>query len=88
MFRKLPTVLPIAILLGAVSAAPALAQTRSHHVAQSHRHVRVSPVTYGGDAYGSVISGSYAMQPSQGERERLGEAPALPWTQDPASPGG
>jgi hypothetical protein len=82
MFRKLLTVLPIAVLLGAVSAAPALAQTRSHH------HVRVSPVTSGGDAYGSVISRSHAMQPGQGERQLLGEAPALPWTQDPESPGG
>jgi hypothetical protein len=39
MFRKLPTVLPIAILLGAVSAAPAPAQTHSHHVVQPHRQV-------------------------------------------------
>jgi hypothetical protein len=39
MFRKLTTVLPTAILLGALSAAPALAQTRSHHVVQPHRQV-------------------------------------------------
>jgi hypothetical protein len=54
MFRKLTTVLPIAILLGAVSAAPALAQTRSHHVVQPHRHVRVSP----------NAGGAYAFAPS------------------------
>jgi hypothetical protein len=83
MFRKLPTVLPIAILLGAVSAAPALAQTRSHHVVKSHGHLRVSPVAYGSDGYDS-----YAMQPGQSERPYLGEAPAVPWTQDPLSPGG
>jgi hypothetical protein len=77
MFRKLPSVLPIAILLGAVSAAPALAQTPSHHVVQ-HRHVTVSPYAYGSDAYNS-----YAMQPSQGRLP--GETPALPFTQDPDS---
>jgi hypothetical protein len=83
MFRKLPTVLPIAILLGAVSAAPALAQAPSHHVAQPQRHVMVSPYAYGSDAYNS-----YAMQPGQSERRALGETPALPWTQDPDSPRG
>ena len=83
MFRKLPTVLPIAILLGAVSAAPALAQSPRHHVAQPHRHVMVSPVIYGSDAYNS-----YAMQPGQDDRRSLGETPALPWTQDPSSPKG
>jgi hypothetical protein len=78
MFRKLTTVLPLAILLGAVSAAPALAQARSHHVAQPHRHTSKSPVTFGSDAYDS-----YAMQPSQGRLP--GETPALPFTQDPDS---
>jgi hypothetical protein len=80
MFRKLPTILPIAILLGAVSAAPALAQTVSHHVS---RHVVVSPYAYGSDAYNN-----YAMDPGQGGRQSLGETPALPWTQDPDSPRG
>jgi hypothetical protein len=83
MFRKLPTVLPIAILLGAVSAAPALAQPRSHHLAQPDRQVWTSPVTYGSDAYNS-----YAMQPDQSQRRDLGRTPALPWTQDPDSPRG
>jgi hypothetical protein len=81
MFRKLATLLPIAILLGAVSA-PALAQPRSH-VAQPRRHLSVSPITYGSNAYNS-----YAMQPGQGQRRSLGETPALPWTQDPDSPRG
>jgi hypothetical protein len=49
MFRKLPTLLPMAILLGAVSAAPALAQTRSHHVAQPN---------------GARAEGAYAFAPS------------------------
>jgi hypothetical protein len=76
MFRKLTTVLPLAILLGAISAAPALAQTPSHH--HMVRHVMVSPYAYGSDAYNS-----YAMQPSQGRLP--GETPALPFTQDPDS---
>jgi hypothetical protein len=74
MFRKPNTVLPIALLLGIVSAAPALAQTGSHHAAKPHRQVRVSPVN------------SFAMQPSQGRLP--GETRALPFTQDPASPKG
>jgi hypothetical protein len=49
MLRKLTTVLPIAILLGAVSAAPALAQTRSHHLVQPH----VSSYAGGGFAFAS-----------------------------------
>jgi hypothetical protein len=81
MFRKLTTVLPLAILLGAVSAAPALAQTPSHHVVQPHRHVTVSPYAYGSDAYDS-----YAMHPGQGDRRSIGETPAVPFTQDPESP--
>jgi hypothetical protein len=81
--RKLPTVLPIAILLGAVSAAPAPAQTPSHHVVQPHRHVRVSPALYGSDGYDS-----FGMQPRQGQRRDLGGTGALPWIEDPGSPGG
>jgi hypothetical protein len=53
MFRKLTTVLPIAILLGAVSAAPALAQTPSHHLVQPHRQARVSPYAGGAFAFAS-----------------------------------
>jgi hypothetical protein len=53
MFRKLPAVLPIAVLLGALSAAPALAQTHSRHLA------------YAGDAYGSAKSGSFAPSATQ-----------------------
>jgi hypothetical protein len=83
MFHKMPAVLPIAILLGAVSAAPALAQTGSHKVVQPRRHVMVLPHPYRGNAYGS-----HAMQPSQGERQQLGETPDIPWIQDPHSPGG
>jgi hypothetical protein len=86
MFRKLHTVLPIAILLGAVSAAPALAKTHSHHVV--HLGHTVSPYAYGADAYGSVIPASYAAQPSQGGRRSLGETDALPWTKDPDAPRG
>ena len=81
MLRKLNTVLPIAVLLGAVSAAPALARTRSHHVAQPHRHTSKSPVTFGTDAYDS-----FGTQPSQGRLP--GETRALPFTQDPDSPKG
>jgi hypothetical protein len=81
MSRKLPTALWICILLGAVSAAPALAQTRSHHMAQPYRHVRVSPY-----AHGRVISGNYETQSRQAKRRALGETPALPFTQDPYSP--
>jgi hypothetical protein len=80
MFWKLPTVPPIAILLAAVSTAPALAQTRDH-AGQPHRHVMASPSSYGSDAYNS-----YAMPPSDSERQSLGETPALPWIQDPDSP--
>ena len=80
MFRKLTPLLTIATLLGAVSA-PALAQTRSDHMVQLHRHVGVSPY-----AYDSVISSSYATQRVQGKRRSLGETPAVPWTQDPESP--
>ena len=83
MFRKLPTVLPIALLLGAVSAAPALAQSRSHHLVQLHRHLGLSPVIYGTDEYDS-----YGMQRGQSERQSLGETEALPWIEDPHSPGG
>ena len=64
MFRKLPTVLPLAILLGAIFAAPALAQTRSHNVVQTHRHVTVSPSAFGGDAR---AEGAYAFVPSSNE---------------------
>ena len=81
MFRKLPTVLAIAILLGAVSAAPALARTSRHHAVQPLRPVMaVSPYAHGSDAYDS-----YAMQPIQGGRRALGETPDLPFTQDPES---
>jgi hypothetical protein len=81
MFRKLTTVLPIAVLLGAVSAVPALARTTRHHVAQPHRHTSVLPATFGSDAYDS-----FGRRPS---RVRLpGETPALPFTQDPDSPKG
>jgi hypothetical protein len=83
MSRKLPSVLPIVILLAAVSAAPALAKSRSHHVVQPVRHVVASPYAYGNDAYDS-----YAMQPGRDDRRSLGEAPALPWIQDPDSPRG
>jgi hypothetical protein len=83
MFRKLTTVLPIAILLGAVSTAPALAQTHSHHTMQAHRHIMVSPVIFGSDAYNS-----YAAQPDQSQRRSLGETRAVPWIQDPESPRG
>ncbi len=80
MSRKLPIVLPIAILLGAVSAAPTLALARSHHVVQPP-YGMVSPY-----ADGSVISGSYETQLRQAKRRALGETPALPFTQDPDSP--
>jgi hypothetical protein len=43
----------------------------------------LSPAIYGSDAYNS-----YAMQPDQDNRRSLGETSALPWTQDPDSPGG
>jgi hypothetical protein len=46
MFRKLTPLIALAILLGAVSA-PALAETRSHHAMQPHRHDRVSPYAGG-----------------------------------------
>jgi hypothetical protein len=42
MFRKLPALLTIAILLGAVSV-PALAQTGNHDVMQPDGYERVSP---------------------------------------------
>jgi hypothetical protein len=81
VFRKLTTVLPIAILLSAVSAAPALARTSSHHAVQPLRPVMaVSPYAYGSDAFNS-----YAIQPIQGGHRALGETPALPFTQDPES---
>ena len=84
MFRKLSTVLPIAILLGAFSAAPTLARTPSHHAARPLRPIMaVSPYVYRSDAYGS-----YAMQPIQGGRRTVGETLALPFTQDPESPRG
>jgi hypothetical protein len=83
MSRKLPGVLPMAILLAAVSAAPALAKSRSHHVVQPVRHVVASPCAYGSDAYDS-----YAMQPGHGDGRSSREAPALPWIQDPDSPRG
>jgi hypothetical protein len=85
MFYKIPTILPIAMLLGALSAAPALAQPRSHHIVQPLRQIMVSPLSYGS---GSDAYSSYAMQPGQGERRSLGEVPALPWVQDPDSPRG
>jgi hypothetical protein len=83
MFRKLTTVLPIAILLGTVSAAPALARTPGHAVQPLRPVMAVSPHAYGSDAYNS-----YAMQPGQGARRSLGETPALQFTQDPDSPRG
>jgi hypothetical protein len=60
MLRKLTPLLPIAILLGAVST-PALAQTRG--VLQSHRHVRVSPYAGGFPNYVHAAS-AYALAPS------------------------
>jgi hypothetical protein len=83
MFHKMPAVLPIAILLGAVSAAPALAQTGSHQGVQRPRHVMVLPFLCRGNA-----CGSHAMRPGQSKRQQLGETPDLPWIQDPHSPGG
>jgi hypothetical protein len=77
MFRKLPTVLSIAVLLAAVSAAPALTRIPRHHVVQPYRHTSVLPVVFGSDAYDRI-------QPSQ--RRLPGETPNLPWTQDPDSP--
>jgi hypothetical protein len=74
MFRKLASVLPIAILLGAVSAAPTLAQTPSHDEA-------VSPSAFGGDSYDSS-----ALHPGQDERPSQGEAPAVSLPQDPEVP--
>jgi hypothetical protein len=62
MFRKLPTVLPIAILLGAVSAAPALAQTRSHHVVQPHRQVPNYARAEGAYAFAPSATPSMATQ--------------------------
>jgi hypothetical protein len=50
MFRKLPPLLTIAILLGAVSV-PALAQTHSHDVMQPDRYERVSPYAGGSTNY-------------------------------------
>jgi hypothetical protein len=80
MSRKLPIILPIAILLGAVSAAPTLALARSHHVVQPD-YGRVSP-----------FNGSYETQSRQAARQAkrraLGETPALPFTQDPYAPKG
>jgi hypothetical protein len=88
MFRKLTTLLPLTILLGAVSAAPALAKTHSHHVMNRHGQIMVSPYASGADAYGSVIPAGYAAQPSQVGHRSLGETPALPFTQDPDAPRG
>jgi hypothetical protein len=79
MLRKPNTFLPIAVLLGAVSTAPALAQTRDHAV-QPVRSVMVSSYAHGSDAYDSN-----AMQARQDDRQALGETPALPFTQDPDS---
>ena len=76
MLHKIPTALRIAILLGAASAAPALAQTRNHHVV--HRHVTAIPC-----ACPSDVHGGYAMNPGQGEHRRLGETRARPWIEDP-----
>jgi hypothetical protein len=83
MFHKMPAVLPIAILLGAVSAAAAPAQTGSHRGGQPPRHGMAPPFLCRGNAYGS-----HAMQPGQSKRQQLGETPDLPWIQDPHSPGG
>jgi hypothetical protein len=83
MFHKMPAVLPMAILLGAVSAAPALAQPGSHQRVQPPRNVMALPFLCRDNAYGS-----HAMQPSQSKRQQLGETPDLPWIQDPHSPGG
>jgi hypothetical protein len=81
MYRKPTTVLPIALLLGAVSAAPVLAQTSSDYLAQPHRQFSESPVTFRSGGYDS-----FGIRPAQ---DRLpGEVPALPFTQDPASPKG
>jgi hypothetical protein len=83
MFHKMPAVLPIAILLGAASAAPAPAQTGSRQGVQLPRHVMVCPFLCRGNGHGS-----HAMQPGQSKRQQLGETPDLPWIQDPHSPGG
>jgi hypothetical protein len=64
MFHKLPPLLPVVILLGAATAsAPALAQTRSHHVMQPHRRVQVSPYAGGFPNYARAVS-AYAFAPS------------------------
>src|SRR5437899_8731938 len=63
MFRKLPTVLAIAILLGAVSAAPALAQTRSHQ--GDHQSIGERPAV--------PFTRDYATQPDQGDRQSIDE---------------
>jgi hypothetical protein len=100
MFRKLPTVLAIAILLGAVSAAPALAQTRSHQ--GDHQSIGERPAVPFTRDYATQpdqgdrqsidettavpFTQDYATQPDQGDRQSIGETPAVPFTQDPESP--
>jgi hypothetical protein len=100
MLCKLTTGLPIVLLLGTVSAPQVLAQARSHHVAQPHRHTSESLVNSGSDARDSFgmqlrqgrlpgeapSSDRFGMQPFRGRLP--GETPALPFTQDPDSPGG
>jgi hypothetical protein len=81
MFRKPTLLLPLAMLLGAVSA-PALAQAGNGRAIHPHRHVQVSPYAPGSDAYGSAVSLTYA------NRQVLGEVSNLPWIQNPDSPRG
>jgi hypothetical protein len=64
MFPKLPTVLPIAILLGAVSVAPALAKTRNHQLSPRQNQVTVFPNA--GTAYALFpnVGAAYRFAPS------------------------
>jgi hypothetical protein len=76
MFRKLTPLLPMAILLGVVSA-PALAQPLGHHLTQAKR--QMSMYAPGSDAYGSVTPGGY--------NDPASEIHGL-WIQNPDSPRG
>jgi hypothetical protein len=78
MIRKIWNALPIAIVFGALLATPTLAQIHGRHIVQPCPRMGVSSRAHVGNEFGA----------SAGQRGRVERQFAVPWIDDPHSPGG